>query len=285
PFVKHPGTSLICAQKASILALNSSNNGADRDAAAQGGFLREVDDALRQDDLLRLGQRYGKPLAGVIIAGLLGLAGYLYYDHSRNQAAAELSERTILALDRLGSGGVAADAAARDLEPLMRDGAAGSRANATLLHAAILQQQGKGDQAAKEFAALAADAAAPQPFRDMALLRAVTLDFDKLAPADVVAKLKPLAIPGNPWFGSAGELTALAYLKLNQPDQAGSLLAAIGKNDQVSKTIRARARQLAGQLGYDAGVDMAQIEAAANAAGAPTPVSAAAQPAAAPAKQ
>ncbi|MFM2300488.1 MAG: hypothetical protein RLZZ84_224 [Pseudomonadota bacterium] len=252
----------------------------DRDAAAQDGFLREVDDALRQDDLLRLTQRYGKAVAGVIIAGLLGLAGYLYWDHSRNQAAAELSERTILALDRLGSGGVAADAAARDLEPLMKDGSAGSRANAAMLHAAILQEQGKGDQAAKEFAALAADASAPQPLRDFALLRAVTLDFDKLAPADAIARLKPLAIPGNPWFGSAGEMTAIAYLKLNQTDKAGPLLAAIGKDDKVTKSIRARARQLAGQLGYDAGVDMAQIEAAANSA----PAQAAA-PAATPAKQ
>lgn len=275
------------------LSPNSPNAPTDRDAAAQDGFLREVDDALRQDDLLQLAQRYGKPLAGLIIAGLLGLAGYLYWDHTRNQAAAELSERTILALDRLGSGGVAADAAARELEPLMKEGGAGSRANAAMLHAAILQEQGNSAQAIKEFAALAGDTSAPQPFRDLALLRGVGLEFDRLAPADVIARLKPLAIPGNPWFGSAGEMTALAYLKLNQPDKAGPLLAVIGKDEQTPKSIRARVRQLAGQLGYDAGIDMAQIEAAAKnaaaqpggqpAANAPAPQPAA--PAPAPAKQ
>ena len=262
---------------------NPSNGSNDRDAAAQDGFLREVDDALRQDDLLRIGQRYGKPLAGVIIAGLVGLAGYLYWDHSREAAAAEMSERTILALDKLGSGGIAADASARDLEPLMKEGSAGSRANATLLHAAIMQEQGKSDIAAKEFSEVAANDGAPQPFRDLAMVRAVALQFDKLPPAEVIARLKPLAIPGNAWFGSAGELTALALLKQGQPDKAGPLLAAIGKDTTTPSTIRARVRQLAGQLGYDAGVDMAQIEAAANAAAAAPAATPASAPAAAPA--
>ncbi|WP_374527757.1 tetratricopeptide repeat protein [Novosphingobium sp.] len=259
------------------LTPNTPSKQQERDAAANDGFLREVDEALRQDDLLRIGQRYGKPLAGLIIAGLLGLAGYLYWDHTRNQAAAELSERTILALDRLGSGGVAADAAARDLEPLMKEGGAGSRANAAMLHAAILQEQGKSDLAAKEFAALAGDSTAPQPFRDLALLRSVSIQFDTLPPAEVISRLKPLAVPGNPWFGSAGELTAIAYLKMGQPDKAGPLLAAIGKDEKAPRSVRGRVRQLAGQLGYDAGVDMQQIEAAGkNAAAAPAPAPAAA---------
>lgn len=264
---------------------NPSKGSNDREAAAQDGFLREVDDALRQDDLLRIGQRYGKPLAVAIIAGLLGLAGYLYWDHSRETSAAEMSERTILALDKLGSGGIAADASARDLEPLMKEGSAGSRANATLLHAAIMQEQGKSDVAIKEFSEVAANEGAPQPFRDLALVRSVALQFDKLPPAEVIAKLKPLAIPGNAWFGSAGELTALAMLKQGQPDKAGPLLAAIGKDDKTPKSIRARVRQLAGQLGYDAGVDMAPIEAAANAAAASANAPAAAPAAGAPAKQ
>lgn len=238
---------------------NSSNS---RDAAAQDGFLREVDDALREDQFLAAMRRYGKPLAGVIVAGLLGLAGYLYWDHSRGQAAAELSERTIIALDRLGSGAAAADTAAGELAPLAKEGGPAARANAALLHAAILQQQGKSAAAAKEFAAVAASADAPQPLRDMALLRQTAIEFDQLPPATVIDRLKGLAVPGNAWFGSAGELTALAQLKLNQPDRAGKLLAAIGKDEAVPASIRTRVRQLAGQLGYDAGVDMAQIEAA-----------------------
>ena len=106
----------------------ASSNKQDRDAAQQDGFLREVDEALRQDQMLGAVQRYGKPLAAAIVLGLAALAGYLWWDHSTKQAAAERSERTVLALDRLGSGGPAAEAAARDLEPLTTEGSDGSKA-------------------------------------------------------------------------------------------------------------------------------------------------------------
>jgi hypothetical protein len=47
----------------------------------------------------------------------------------------------------------------------------------------------------------------------------------------------------------------MAYLKMGKPDQAGPLFAAIGKNTEVPSTLRTRMRQVAGQLGYDAGSD------------------------------
>ena len=146
----------------------ASSNKQDRDAAQQDGFLREVDEALRQDQMLGAVQRYGKPLAAAIVLGLAALAGYLWWDHSTKQAAAERSERTVLALDRLGSGGPAAEAAARDLEPLTTEGSDGSKAAAALLRAAISQEQGKGEEAAKAFAAIAADTQVPAPLRDYA---------------------------------------------------------------------------------------------------------------------
>ncbi|MCB2056909.1 MAG: hypothetical protein H6916_01665 [Novosphingobium sp.] len=241
----------------------------DREAAAQDVFLREVDDALRRDDMLRLAKRYGRPLGIVIGAGLLALAGYLWWHESQLKDAAGKSEQTILALDRMGSGGIALDAAARDLEPLIKDGSDGSKANAAMLHAAILQEQGKSEQAAKEFAALAADAKAPQPHRDLALIREVSIRYESMPPQDVVSRLKPLAVPGNPWFGSAGELTAMALLKQNKQAEAGAILVAIGKDEKVPDPIRARARQLAAQIGFDAGIEMKQIEEAAQAAGQP----------------
>jgi len=68
----------------------------------------------------------------------------------------------------------------------------------------------------------------------------------------VIDRLKPLAVPGKPWFGSAGELVALAYIKQNKTEAAGGILAGIAKDKTVPDTLRRRARQLAGQLGVDA---------------------------------
>ena len=68
----------------------------------------------------------------------------------------------------------------------------------------------------------------------------------------VGAHLKPLAVSGNPWFGSAGEMVAAAYIKMNKPELAGPLFAAIAKDEQVPETIRGRATRIAGALGADA---------------------------------
>lgn len=215
--------------------------------------MREVDDALLEAELQSLLTRYGKPVAGAIAAGLLVLAGYLWWDNSAKQAAGERSEQAIIALDKLEAGN--ATAALADLESLAKDGSDGSKAAAAMTRAAILVQLGKTEEGAKAFAALAGDESVPQAYRDLATIREVSLRFDAMQPQQVIDRLKTLAVPGNPWFGSAGELVGMAYLKLGKPDQAGPLFAAIGKNTEVPATLRTRMRQVAGQLGYDAGTD------------------------------
>ena len=84
------------------------------------------------------------------------------------------------------------------------------------------------------------------------MIRSVAAGFDQTPPAKTIERLKPLAVPGNAWFGSAAEMTAVSWLKLNRPDRAGPLFAAIAKDSNVPSTIRARAVRIAGALGVDA---------------------------------
>ena len=106
---------------------------------------------------------------------------------------------------------------------------------------------------------LADDKDAPEAYRDLAAIRGVATSFDTMKPEDAIARLKPLAKPGNPWFGSAGELVAMAYLKQGKKDLAGPLFASIAKDKDAPKSMRSRARQMAGLLGYDAVVDVDQV--------------------------
>ena len=231
-----------------------SSKAAEREAAQQDGFLREVDEALREEQLVTAFKRYAKPVGTAIVVGLLALAGYMFWDQSVKSAASERSEKSVLAFDKMQAGQL--DAAAKDLTPLLKDGTDGSRAVAAMNLAAIAVEQGKGEAAAKQFAAIAADPKMPKPFRDLATIREVTIRFDAMTPDVVISKLKPLAVPGNAFFGSAGELLALAYLEAGKPQLAGALLAQIGQDKTVPDSIRGRARMLAGGLGYDAGVDL-----------------------------
>ena len=92
----------------------------------------------------------------------------------------------------------------------------------------------------------------PSPIATLALIRQTALEFDQIKPDEVISRLQPFAKPGNPWFGSAGEMTAMAMIKQGKKDEAGRLFAAIAKDRSVPDTIRARAVQIAGSLGVDA---------------------------------
>ena len=126
------------------------------------------------------------------------------------------------------------------------------------MRGAIADQKGESATAAKLFGTLSAASDAPQPLRDLATLRSVAAQYDTLPPSQVVDRLKPLAVPGNPWFGNAGELVGMAYIKQGRRDLAGPLFAAIARDDKTPQTLRRRTRQVAGLLGVDAIDDVAK---------------------------
>lgn len=251
-----PATIQTSAESARKLALppsdstTSNSASAQRHAAEQNVFLREVDDALRSDQMEGFFKRFGLPLLAAVLVGLAAFAGWLFWKHQQEQAVAANSEAMVQAIDALKSQNL--DDAKKKLQPIADSGSDGSATSARLLLAGIALQQKQQGEALKLYAQVENDAKAPQPLRDLAAIRGVAANFDAMKPADVVAKLKPYAAPGNPWFGPAGELVGMAYIKMNKTDQAGPLFAAIAKDDQVEDGLRSRARQLAAVLGVDA---------------------------------
>ena len=181
-------------------------------------FLREVDDAVRQDQLADAARNYAKPIGAAVVAGLAVLAGYLWYDSHKASVTDAHAEQFTTALDQVEAGQL--DGGKAKAATLVTEGGAGYKAGTQLLNAGILAQQGKADAAANTFAAVAADANAPQAYRDLANVRFVALRFDAMKPDEVIAKLKPLAVPGNAFFSSAGELVGLAYMKQGHNDLA-----------------------------------------------------------------
>ncbi len=133
---------------------------------------------------------------------------------------------------------------------------------AQMVEANLLGEDGKTKEAIAIYAKVAKDESLPQTFRDLALIRQTSAEFDTLPPQTVIDRLKPLATAGNPWFGSAGELTAISYMKLGKDNLAGPIFAQIAKQDGLPQTMRSRAQQMAGALG----VDTVQVDEKRNAA-------------------
>lgn len=242
---------------------------AERKAAESDVLLREIDDAVRQDELSDLMRRYGKPALATVLAGLAAFGGYLVWKDRSESALDRKSEEMVRALDHLAAGNVAAGRKA--LDPLAADAPSGTKTSALLVQAGIAQEKGDKAEAVRLYGQVAGNADVPKPYRDLATVRLVSANFDAMKPEDVVARMKPLAVPGNSWFGSAGELLGIAYLKQGRTELAGPLFAAIAKSTEVPDSLRARARQMAGLLGVDA-VEEGEAALVAKAAATATPV-------------
>lgn len=217
-------------------------------------FLREVDENLRRDQLQHIARKYGAWIAAGVVLLLVATGGWIYWQDRQEKKAGEQSEVLAQIYTDIGAGKLAT--APQRLDALAAETSGALKASVMLTRAAVAVDQNDRPLAIRKLREIAADDELPQPYRDLALIRSTTMEFDTIRPEQVVARLQPLTKPGNPWFGSAGELTAMALIKQGKKLEAGRLFAAIAADQQVPESLRARSVQIAGTLGVDASASM-----------------------------
>ena len=204
-------------------------------------FLREVDEELRRDQMVGVWKQYGRLIVGAVVGGLLLFGAYLGWTAwSRSQAEAE-ALKLQGAYDAVAAGN--AQAAAAPVDDLAANGKPGYQAIARMLQANRLLDAGKAKEAAAKFAEVAADTSLGQPLRDLATIRQTLIEYDALQPQAIIDRLRPLATKDSAWLGSAGEMTAVAYLRLNNATEARKMYKMIAENDNVPQPFRERASQ------------------------------------------
>ena len=241
-------------------------------------FLREVDDELRREQMGNFLKRYGWWLIAAFVLVLGAVGGWIWWKEHKQSVAGVQGETLTAALDSLEAGNRAA--AAPKLAELANSDVAGYRAAALFARANSETSAGNTPAAIATLRGVAANQDFDEIYRQAATVRQTQLEFDTLPPQQVVQRMRPLARPGSPWIGSAGEMLGIAYLKMHRPDLAGPVFASIGRDENVPPSIRTRAVQMAGSLGVNAVDEPAAPAAAAQ----PTPV-APAQPAPAATKE
>ncbi|GAA0336252.1 tetratricopeptide repeat protein [Sphingomonas oligophenolica] len=213
-------------------------------------FLREVDEELRRDQLASIWTRYGRWLLAAIVLALAIFGGVLYWRYHQTEVAGEQGEKLQLVYDDLVAQNLTA--AKAPLDALAASKIAGYRAMARFTQADLLLQKNDLKGAAAKFSEIAGDASLGQPFRDLALIRQTSAEFDTLKPQVVVDRLRPLAVQGGAWFGSAGELVGAAYLRMNKPDRAAGIFGQMARDETVPESIRQRVVKIAETLGAQA---------------------------------
>lgn len=213
-------------------------------------FLREVDENLRRDQAQAMVKRFGPLVIGGVLLLLAAIGGWMYWQDRQAKAAAVDSETLSSAMNDIAANKDAA--ATPKLTQLVNSPSSGIAVEAKLTQAAQAIKSNQRATAIAIYRGIAADKSAAQPFRDVSTLRLTAMEFDAIKPEEVISRLDSLAKPGNAWFGSAGELTAMAMIKLGRKAEAGRMFAAIAADKTVPETIRSRAVPMAGTLGVDA---------------------------------
>lgn len=230
-----------------VLALPPTDMTDDANAA----FVREVDEEYRLSQVLGFWKQYGKIVIGVLVVALLAVGGVLYFRHLTDSASGSQGRQFDEAMRNISERNEAK--AAPEFRKLATTGNPGYSAMARFAEAELMVQKKDVKGAAARFAEIAADASLPQPYRDRATVQQTLIEFDTMKPEAVIDRLKTLAVPESPWFGSAGEMVAAAYLKMGRRDAAAKLYGQIGQSSgTIPDSIRQRAIQMAGTLGVDA---------------------------------
>ncbi len=212
-------------------------------------FIREVDEEYRRDEVNKLARRYGRWVVLAIGVGLAALGGFLYWQAEQKRRVEATSEQFSQALDKVESGST--PEALPILADVVKAGPESYRALSLLTQAGIAVRTGEAEKAAGLFRSVADDAKVAGPLRDAARMNQLRLDYDKMAPADLLKQLQPYLDGDNPWFPVAGEMAGLAHIKAGNPDKAGPIFLRLAGDMRAPQSVRGRAEQMAAMLGED----------------------------------
>jgi hypothetical protein len=217
-------------------------------------FIREVDEAVRQERWLKLWKQYGTYLIAAVAAIVLGTAAGIGWREYQTSARLDEARRFIAATEMLEAG--QHETAALAFESLAADARSGYRDLARLRVAAARAAAGDpaGRQSALGEVTAAADAA---DVRQLGRLLVLQRDVDQGTGA-AAEDLEPLTRDGVPWRHSAAEMQALAQIRAGQTDAARDTLRSLADDPMAPVNLSRRAAELLAALGEPAAAEVPQ---------------------------
>lgn len=203
-------------------------------------FIEEVTEEVRRDRLFALFRKYGW-IGVLVVLGIVGGAGWTEWQRAQEAARAEHFGDAVL--DALDLGAPEERSAA--LQAVATDG------EQTAILKLLLSNDPVADRAGTLAAleALAGDASQPPSYRDLAVLRKVTVAGAEMPVADRRAALDPIAAPGRPYRTLALEQLAYLLVEEGKTDEAIAALTALLDDQESPGGLRARAEQMIVALG------------------------------------
>ena len=201
-------------------------------------FIREIDEDLRRDRLLKLWERYGIYAIGVAFLVVAATAGWRGWDWYQQREGVKAGSRFEAALVLADSG--KHDEADQEFTALAKDANWGYR---LLSRMRLAAETGARDATAGAAAydEIAADSSIDAAIRDVARLRAAFLLVDTAQAAEIAARVEPFMAPTSPFRFSARETLALARYRAGEREAARTMFAELANDPETPRALRNRA--------------------------------------------
>jgi hypothetical protein len=218
-----------------------------RGSANTDEFIREVDEAVRQDQWLKLWKQYGSYFVGAALAVVIGTAAGVGWRAWQQSEQLEEARRYAAAQQLLGEDKPAQ--AAEAFAALAEDAGSGYRVLARLRAAEAQAEAGDPAAATATLEQLAANHDAAPVYRSLGELLATQRAFAEAQPTAVLAQLEPLVGINDPWRYSALELRALAQMQSGDTAGARQTLDDLLDDPLTPPNLGRRAAELLAFLG------------------------------------
>jgi hypothetical protein len=207
---------------------------------------QEIEEELRREQLLKLWDKYGVYALGVVLAVVIGVGGWKYFQHQQTEANEGASTQYIIALNDLGGKRVLEGQ--KGLEALAADAPAGYAALARLRLASQQGADGNILDALKGYEGVANDEAVDPMLRDFARLQIAMLKFDTALFSELRNQISSLTSDRNPWRYSARELLGMGAMKAGLGVEARSHFSRLLADSTTPPSIAERARMMVALL-------------------------------------
>ena len=202
-------------------------------------FIREIDEELRRERLMKVWERYGGYIVGVAILVVVGTAGWRGWEWYQLREGVKAGTRFEAAV-ALAESGKRAEAE-QEFAALARDANWGYRVLSRMrLAAEIGLRDAPGGAAAYD--AIIADRSVDEAVRSLARLRAALLLLDTAQVAEINSRVETLLGNTSPFRFSATEVVALARYKAGELEAARGLFSSLFMDPDTPASLRNRAQ-------------------------------------------
>ncbi len=205
-------------------------------------IFREVDEAVRQDKLKSLWDKYGLWVVAGAVLIIASVSGYKFWVYWTTEQAKIAGARFVGGITHIEDGKTSE--ALEVFKSLADEGPRGYRILSRFQLAALYAKDGKKDEAIKIYDDLASQSGIGDVQQGFAKIQAATLKLDDASFDDMRKRLDALAVTGNPWRHSARELLGLSAYHTGDISAAERFFSVMLSDQRTPANMRRRAEMM-----------------------------------------